>query len=194
MTPFTSGTPARSSNPLNKSSGRCASGMPRVPRARLERSGLLDHGAACTRGLEGRVDMPRRVRARRCWRGVSSRCAAGLRRAVVHVTGLGHYELFVNGRNAGDDLFSPGWTGFDDSALSTTRDVTCCGAGGRNALGLISATACTTSFGGTGSRSSRDRSGRFEPSRRSARIRRRIGGVHRHRRTLAKAAGAVPFS
>jgi len=32
------------------------------------------------------------------------------RSAVVHLCGLGQYELTLNGRRVGDDLLTPGWT------------------------------------------------------------------------------------
>ena len=34
----------------------------------------------------------------------------GLERAILHVCGLGQYELRLNAQKAGDDLLSPGWT------------------------------------------------------------------------------------
>jgi alpha-L-rhamnosidase len=60
----------------------------------------------------------------------------GLKRALAHVTGLGQYELFLNGRKAGDDWLSPGWTDFNDTALYDTKDVTALLRDGRNAAGL----------------------------------------------------------
>lgn len=60
----------------------------------------------------------------------------GLRRALAHVTGIGQYELFVNGHKAGDDLLSPGWTDYDDTVLYDTRDLTGQLHEGRNALGI----------------------------------------------------------
>ncbi len=60
----------------------------------------------------------------------------GLRRALVHVSGLGHYELFLNGAKAGTDLLSPGWTDYKDTILYDTRDVTALLRPGANAAGL----------------------------------------------------------
>lgn len=60
----------------------------------------------------------------------------GLRRAIAHVTGLGQYEMFINGTKAGDDLLSPGWTDYNDTILYDTKDVTAQLHEGRNALGL----------------------------------------------------------
>jgi len=61
----------------------------------------------------------------------------GLRRAVVHVCGLGQYEMFLNGTKAGADLLSPGWTNYDVTALYDTRDVTALLREGRNVAGLL---------------------------------------------------------
>lgn len=60
----------------------------------------------------------------------------GLRRALAHVSGLGHYELVLNGTKAGNDVLSPGWTDYADSALYDTRDVTSLLREGANAAGL----------------------------------------------------------
>ncbi len=60
----------------------------------------------------------------------------GLRRALAQVTGLGQYELFLNGAKAGVDVLSPGWTDYADSILYDTRDVTALLRSGTNAAGL----------------------------------------------------------
>lgn len=58
-------------------------------------------------------------------------------RALVHVSGLGQYELTVNGAKVGDDLFSPGWTEYRKTVLYDTHDITRHIAAGENAIGLI---------------------------------------------------------
>jgi hypothetical protein len=60
----------------------------------------------------------------------------GLRRAVAHVSGLGHYELFLNGTKAGAEVLAPGWTDYRDTVLYDTRDVTALVREGANAVGL----------------------------------------------------------
>lgn len=60
----------------------------------------------------------------------------GLVRAIVHVTGLGQYEMTLNGVKAGDDLLSPGWTDYNKTTLYDTKDVTALLREGRNAVGL----------------------------------------------------------
>lgn len=61
-----------------------------------------------------------------------------LRRALVNICGLGHYELSVNGRRVGEDLLAPGWTTYAKTDLYDTHDVTALvRAGGPNAVGVF---------------------------------------------------------
>jgi hypothetical protein len=60
----------------------------------------------------------------------------GLKRAVVHVCGLGSFEMFLNGAKVSDDLLAPGWTDYNETALYNTYDVTAQLREGRNAAGL----------------------------------------------------------
>jgi len=62
---------------------------------------------------------------------------SGLRRALAHVSGLGQYELYVNGERASDDELAPGWTKYDKTCLYDTRDVTSLLHDGDNAIGLF---------------------------------------------------------
>ncbi|MDQ8197712.1 family 78 glycoside hydrolase catalytic domain [Pelagicoccus enzymogenes] len=61
---------------------------------------------------------------------------SGLVRALAFVTGLGQYELFVNGEKVGDDLLSPGWTDYEETILYETRDLTKLLNRGNNAVGI----------------------------------------------------------
>ncbi|HNV02421.1 MAG TPA: family 78 glycoside hydrolase catalytic domain [Vicinamibacterales bacterium] len=61
----------------------------------------------------------------------------GLVRAVAHASGLGHYELTLNGRRVGEDLFAPGWTNYARTVLYDTHDVTALLTTGRNAAGFL---------------------------------------------------------
>jgi hypothetical protein len=61
----------------------------------------------------------------------------GLKRAVVHVCGLGQFEMNLNGAKVGQDLLTPGWTDYRDTALYETYDVTSMLRDGPNAAGLI---------------------------------------------------------
>ena len=60
----------------------------------------------------------------------------GLKRAVVHVCGLGQYEMNLNGAKVGEDLLSPGWTDYNETTLYDTHDVTAQLRAGGNAIGL----------------------------------------------------------
>jgi alpha-L-rhamnosidase len=45
-------------------------------------------------------------------------------RARIYISGLGHYELRLNGRKAGDRELDPGWTDYDLTVLYATYDIT----------------------------------------------------------------------
>ncbi len=60
-----------------------------------------------------------------------------LRRALVNVCGLGQCELSLNGKRAGDDFLSPGWTDYRKTCLYDTRDITPLLREGENAIGLF---------------------------------------------------------
>ena len=64
--------------------------------------------------------------------------APALRRAVIHVTGLGHYRLHLNGTEiAAESLLKPGWTDPTQTVLYDTYDVTAAlHADAPNAIGL----------------------------------------------------------
>jgi len=61
----------------------------------------------------------------------------GLKRAVIHVCGLGQYELSVNGRKVGEDLLAPGWTRYNKTCLYDTQDLTGLLHPGTNAIGIV---------------------------------------------------------
>ncbi len=60
-----------------------------------------------------------------------------IRRARVYVTGLGAYELYLNGVRVGDDLLTPGWTRFEKRIQYQTYDIAPMLKSGRNAVGAI---------------------------------------------------------
>ena len=61
----------------------------------------------------------------------------GLKSALINVCGLGQYELTLNGKKAGDDFLSPGWSKYDKTCLYDTRDITSLLHKGKNAVGLF---------------------------------------------------------
>ncbi len=60
-----------------------------------------------------------------------------LRRARASVSGLGYYELRLNGQRVGDHVLDPGWTDVRKRVLYSTYDVTPLLREGENAVGLM---------------------------------------------------------
>jgi alpha-L-rhamnosidase len=58
-----------------------------------------------------------------------------IKRAMVYATGLGLYELRMNGRRVGDHLLAPEWTRYQNRIQYQTYDVTDLLHGGPNAIG-----------------------------------------------------------
>jgi alpha-L-rhamnosidase len=56
--------------------------------------------------------------------------------ARVYVTSLGIYELYINNKKVGDELFTPGWTSYKNRIQYQTYDVTTM-LGKKNAIGAI---------------------------------------------------------
>jgi alpha-L-rhamnosidase len=61
----------------------------------------------------------------------------GILSARVYVTGVGLYELHLNGRRVGEQLLSPGWTSYDRRLQYQTYDVTSMLLAGENAIGVV---------------------------------------------------------
>jgi alpha-L-rhamnosidase len=60
-----------------------------------------------------------------------------IERARAYVTSLGLYEMHLNGRRVGDELFTPGWTSYRKRVQYQTYDVTDLLTGGENAVGVM---------------------------------------------------------
>ncbi len=58
-------------------------------------------------------------------------------RARAYVTGLGYYELWINGAKVGRHVLDPAWTPYDKRVLYATYDVTGCLRQGANVAGLL---------------------------------------------------------
>jgi alpha-L-rhamnosidase len=58
-------------------------------------------------------------------------------RARAYVSGLGYYELRLNGERVGDQVLDPGWTTYSKRVLYSTYDVTRQLKRGRNAIGIM---------------------------------------------------------
>ena len=57
--------------------------------------------------------------------------------AVVHICGLGHYELRINGQRVGDHEMDPGWTNYRKTCLYSSYNVKDMLKPGENALGVM---------------------------------------------------------
>lgn len=60
-----------------------------------------------------------------------------LKRAVAYVSGLGHFDMFLNNEKVGDHFLDPGWTKYDKCALYVAHDITKQLRKGENALGVM---------------------------------------------------------
>ncbi len=60
----------------------------------------------------------------------------GLKRALVHVCGLGQYEMTIDGSMM-SDLLAPGWTMYNKTCLYNTYDITNTLNAGANVIGLF---------------------------------------------------------
>ncbi len=60
-----------------------------------------------------------------------------VRRAVASVTGLGNYELYLNGSKVGEDVLAPAMTDYRRRVLYNTYDVTGLVTPGDNAVGMF---------------------------------------------------------
>ncbi|MBC7326690.1 family 78 glycoside hydrolase catalytic domain [bacterium] len=61
----------------------------------------------------------------------------GVRRATLYATAFGIYELYINGKRIGDDIFSPGWSDYRKRVYYRTYDVKDLIKEGENAIGAI---------------------------------------------------------
>jgi alpha-L-rhamnosidase len=60
-----------------------------------------------------------------------------IRRATVHMSGLGVSELYINGSKVGDHVLSPALSEYPKRVFYVTHDVTSILAAGHNALGVV---------------------------------------------------------
>lgn len=61
----------------------------------------------------------------------------GVRKAVVRISGLGQYELRINGGSVNENTLAPGWTDYRKRVFYNTIDVTRLVHAGENALGVL---------------------------------------------------------
>lgn len=67
----------------------------------------------------------------------SFKVSKGIAKATVYISGLGHYELYVNGQKAGDRFLAPGWTNYLKRCFYNTYDITDQLKNGQNAVGVL---------------------------------------------------------
>lgn len=60
-----------------------------------------------------------------------------VRDAVIYISGLGHYELSINGKKVGKSEFAPLWSDYHKTVYYNAYDVTQLLAEGENALGVL---------------------------------------------------------
>ncbi len=60
----------------------------------------------------------------------------GIRSARAYVSGVGYFELYINGNKIGENLLDPGQTNYEKHTLYVTHDITKHLAPGANALGF----------------------------------------------------------
>ena len=57
-------------------------------------------------------------------------------RAIVHISGLGHYNLYINGSRVSKDIFTPVWSDYDKTVYYNTYQVDSLLTNGENAIGV----------------------------------------------------------
>jgi alpha-L-rhamnosidase len=62
---------------------------------------------------------------------------AGIESARIYATGVGLYELHLNGERVGDELLAPGWTSYHNRLQYQTYDVTAQLQSSSNAIGVM---------------------------------------------------------
>lgn len=60
-----------------------------------------------------------------------------VKKATMFISGLGHFELSINGEKIGDHFLDPGWTKYDKQALYVSFNVTDNIKNGTNAIGVM---------------------------------------------------------
>ncbi len=60
-----------------------------------------------------------------------------IEKATINISGIGHYELSINGNRIGDRFLAPGWTLYQKRSLYNTFDITDQLKKGENAIGVM---------------------------------------------------------
>lgn len=78
------------------------------------------------------------------------KAAPRIKRATVHATALGIYDLYLNGRRVSDRYFAPGWSDYRQRAYTCAYDVTDLVDSGVNAMGAVVADGWYAGYVGYG--------------------------------------------
>ncbi|MFB3827375.1 MAG: glycoside hydrolase family 78 protein [Bryobacteraceae bacterium] len=108
-----------------------ASGEPLIIRTREAVPGSKDLGPAKDLGYAEERALPGRMLRK------EFEAKPKLTRATAYVSGLGLYELYLNGEKAGDHVLAPNLTDYDKRVFYVTYDVTRQVRTGRNTIGLM---------------------------------------------------------
>jgi hypothetical protein len=60
-----------------------------------------------------------------------------IKKATAYISGLGQFEMSLNGKKVGDHFLDPGWTKYDKQALYISFDITSQLKQGKNAIGVM---------------------------------------------------------
>ncbi len=60
-----------------------------------------------------------------------------IEKATINISGLGHYELQLNGQKVGDRFLAPGWTNYEKRIFYNSFDITDLIKNGQNAIGVL---------------------------------------------------------
>ena len=60
-----------------------------------------------------------------------------IKKSRVYISGLGYYELYINGDKIGNHVLDPAWTDFDQKIYYSVYDVTESVKKGKNAVGVM---------------------------------------------------------
>jgi alpha-L-rhamnosidase len=97
--------------------------------------GLLKPGDWTARWIQAKGDEPAKASQPAPMVRGAFAVKGAVRSARAYVTSLGLYELEINGKRVGDQLFAPGWTSYHHRLQYQTYDVTSHLRAGENAIG-----------------------------------------------------------
>jgi alpha-L-rhamnosidase len=99
--------------------------------------GLLKPGDWTARWIQAAGDEPAKASQPAPMLRGAFAVKGAVRRARAYVTSLGLYELEINGKRVGDQLFTPGWTSYHHRLQYQTYDVAGHLRAGENAIGAM---------------------------------------------------------